>query len=135
MLGPFALEKSKRSWCCTRREWYLDALDEIRRRIVFAMRDNYRTEYVRQVVSVVFSRPSEIEAGGRLGFSATHTAIDYNDVLIVQAGGNDGMIYKELKNSTNTYASNIKPAGTTNKINAIMGQESIWIIPRTVADV
>jgi DNA polymerase-3 subunit delta' len=44
----------------------------------------------------------------------------YRDVMMVQAGSNDGLINKELENEINTYAANNKPAATINKINAIM---------------
>jgi len=44
----------------------------------------------------------------------------YRDVMMVQAGSNDGLINKELENEINTYAANNRPAATINKINAIM---------------
>ena len=44
----------------------------------------------------------------------------YRDVMMVQAGANDGLINKELENQITTYASNTKPHTTINKINAIM---------------
>jgi DNA polymerase-3 subunit delta' len=40
--------------------------------------------------------------------------------MMVQAGANDGLINKELKNQITTYAANTKPHTTINKINAIM---------------
>jgi DNA polymerase-3 subunit delta' len=44
----------------------------------------------------------------------------YRDVMMVQAGANDGLINKELENQITTYAANTKPHTTINKINAIM---------------
>ena len=44
----------------------------------------------------------------------------YRDVMMVQAGANDGLINKELESQITTYASNTKPHTTINKINAIM---------------
>ena len=44
----------------------------------------------------------------------------YRDVMMVQAGSNDGLINKELENEIHTYAANNKPAAIINKINAIM---------------
>ena len=44
----------------------------------------------------------------------------YRDVMMVQAGANDGLINKELENQITTYAANTKPHATINKINAIM---------------
>jgi len=44
----------------------------------------------------------------------------YRDVMMVQAGANDGLINKELENQITTYAANTKPYTTINKINAIM---------------
>jgi len=44
----------------------------------------------------------------------------YRDVMMVQAGANDGLINKELENKITTYAANTKPHTTINKINAIM---------------
>jgi len=44
----------------------------------------------------------------------------YRDVMMVQAGANDGLINKELENQITTYAVNTKPHTTINKINAIM---------------
>ena len=44
----------------------------------------------------------------------------YRDVMMVQAGANDGLINKELESQITTYAANTKPHATINKINAIM---------------
>jgi len=44
----------------------------------------------------------------------------YRDVMMVQAGANDGLINKELENQITSYAANTKPHTTINKINAIM---------------
>ena len=44
----------------------------------------------------------------------------YRDVMMVQAGANDGLINKELESQITTYAANTKPHTTINKINAIM---------------
>jgi len=44
----------------------------------------------------------------------------YRDVMMVQAGANDGLINKELESQITTYAANTKPYTTINKINAIM---------------
>ena len=44
----------------------------------------------------------------------------YRDVMMVQAGANDGLINKELENQITNYAANTKPHTTINKINAIM---------------
>ena len=44
----------------------------------------------------------------------------YRDVMMVQAGANDGLINKELESQITTNASNTKPHTTINKINAIM---------------
>ena len=44
----------------------------------------------------------------------------YRDVMMVQAGANDGLINKELEHQITTYAANTKPHTTINKINAIM---------------
>jgi DNA polymerase-3 subunit delta' len=44
----------------------------------------------------------------------------YRDAMMVQAGGNDGLINKELENEINAYAANNKPQATINKIGAIM---------------
>ena len=44
----------------------------------------------------------------------------YRDVMMVQAGANDGLINKELESQITTYASNTKPHTTVHKINAIM---------------
>ena len=44
----------------------------------------------------------------------------YRDVMMVQAGADDGLINKELENQITTYAANTKPHTTINKINAIM---------------
>ena len=44
----------------------------------------------------------------------------YRDVMMVQAGANDGLINKELENQITTYAATTKPHTTINKINAIM---------------
>ena len=43
----------------------------------------------------------------------------YRSVMMVQAGGSDGVINKELENEINTYAANNKPQATKNKICAI----------------
>ncbi len=44
----------------------------------------------------------------------------YRDVMMVQAGSNDGLINKELENEIIAYAANNKPQATINKIGAIM---------------
>jgi len=44
----------------------------------------------------------------------------YRDVMMVQAGANDGLINRELESQITTYAANTKPHTTINKINAIM---------------
>jgi len=44
----------------------------------------------------------------------------YRDVMMVQAGSNDGLINKELENEIKTYAASNKPQATINKIGAIM---------------
>ena len=44
----------------------------------------------------------------------------YRDVMMVQAGANDGLINKELEHQITTYAANTKPHTTIHKINAIM---------------
>ena len=44
----------------------------------------------------------------------------YRDVMMVQAGANDGLINKELESQITNYAANTKPHTTINKINAIM---------------
>ena len=44
----------------------------------------------------------------------------YRDVMMVQAGANDGLINKELENQITTYAANTKAHITIKKINAIM---------------
>ncbi len=44
----------------------------------------------------------------------------YRDVMMVQAGANDGLINKELESQITTYAAATKPHTTINKINAIM---------------
>ena len=44
----------------------------------------------------------------------------YRDVMMVQAGANDGLINKELESQITTYSANTKPHTTINKINAIM---------------
>lgn len=44
----------------------------------------------------------------------------YRDVMMVQAGSNDGLINKELENEINAYAASNKPQATINKIGAIM---------------
>ncbi len=44
----------------------------------------------------------------------------YRDVMMVQAGANDGLINKELESQITTYAATTKPHTTINKINAIM---------------
>ena len=44
----------------------------------------------------------------------------YRDVMMMQAGANDGLINKELESQIRTYAANTKPHTTINKINAIM---------------
>ena len=44
----------------------------------------------------------------------------YRDVMMVQAGANNGLINKELESQITTYAANTKPHTTINKINAIM---------------
>ena len=44
----------------------------------------------------------------------------YRDVMMVQAGANDGLINKELEHQISTYAANTKAHTTVNKINAIM---------------
>ena len=44
----------------------------------------------------------------------------YRDVMMVQAGANDGLINRELEHQITTYAANTKPGATINKINAIM---------------
>jgi hypothetical protein len=50
----------------------------------------------------------------------------YRDVMMVQAGSNDGLINKELENEINTYATNNKPQATINKIGAIMEARVNW---------
>jgi len=44
----------------------------------------------------------------------------HRDVMIVQAGSNDGLINKELEDEINAYAASNKPLATINKIGAIM---------------
>jgi DNA polymerase-3 subunit delta' len=44
----------------------------------------------------------------------------YRDVMMLQAGANDGLINRELESQITTYAANTKPHTTINKINAIM---------------
>ena len=44
----------------------------------------------------------------------------YRDVMMVQAGANDGLINKELESQITSYAANTKPHTTINEINAIM---------------
>jgi putative DNA primase/helicase len=64
MLGPFAIDRSKRIWHYTHGVWRPDGLDELSRRVVFCTGDKYRADHVRQVVSIVSSRAIEIEGLG-----------------------------------------------------------------------
>lgn len=64
MLGPFAVDRSKRIWHYTHGVWRPDGLDELSRRVIFCTGDKYRADHVRQVVSIVSSRAVEIEGLG-----------------------------------------------------------------------
>jgi len=64
LLGPFAVDKSKRIWHYTHGVWRPDGLDELSRRVIFCTGDKYRADHVRQVVSIVSSRTPEIDGLG-----------------------------------------------------------------------
>jgi P4 family phage/plasmid primase-like protien len=68
MLGPFAVDRSKRIWHYSKGVWRPDGLDELSRRVIFCTGDKYRADHVRQVVSIVSSRSPEIEGLGPRNF-------------------------------------------------------------------
>jgi P4 family phage/plasmid primase-like protien len=84
MLGPFAVDRSKRIWHYTHGVWRPDGLDELSRRVIFCTGDKYRADHVRQVVSIVSSRTVEIEGLGPKKFlNLINGMLDWENLELV----------------------------------------------------
>lgn len=66
LIGPFAIDKSKRIWHYDKGVWLPDGLDELARRIVLCTDDRYRKDYINQVSSIITSREVKIDGLGPL---------------------------------------------------------------------
>jgi P4 family phage/plasmid primase-like protien len=84
MLGPFAVDRSKRIWHYTHGVWRPDGLDELSRRVIFCTGDKYRADHVRQVVSIFSSRTVEIEGLGPKKFlNLINGMLDWENLELV----------------------------------------------------
>lgn len=68
LIGPFAIDKSKRIWHYDKGVWLPDGFDELARRIVLCTGDRYRKDYINQVSSIITSREVKIDGLGPLEF-------------------------------------------------------------------
>jgi len=64
MLGPFAVDKSKRIWHYSEGVWLSDGYEELTRRVVLCTGSRYRMDHVNQVASIVRARTPQINGLG-----------------------------------------------------------------------
>jgi putative DNA primase/helicase len=68
LIGPLAIDKSKRIWHYDKGVWLPDGLDELARRIVLCTGDRYRKDYINQVSSIITARTPTINGLGPLEY-------------------------------------------------------------------